>query len=270
VSIGIPKALAYTEANRGLILRFIGLGLISLLALAMVWMGSNVFIFRRVQALLRSLSSQLTSTEERERQRIAVDLHDSLGQTLAASNIKLGLLKEAAASSEYAESIQEIRKLITDAIRDTKSLVFKMSLGIEAALNWLVEQTRKEYGLDVECVVDNRDKPLDNDVRSFLFRAVNELLMNVVKHSSARHAMITVTADDERIRICVKDDGIGFDVSKTESEGGGANGFGLFSIRDRLSYVKGFMEMESQPGKGTKITLIAPLSSGADSRRSAI
>ena len=316
VGIGIPKELAYSEANRGLAYRFIGLGLVSSLALSLVWMGSNVFIVRRVQAFtgavqrllsgdmqartglphgqgeldhlakgfddlaeafeshvgqlrqaeeklldyqeqLRSLSSQLTSIEERERQRIAADLHDSIGQTLAISRIKLGLLKEAAASSEYAQPIQEIRGLIIGAIRDTKSLIFKMNspilheLGMEAALQWLAEQTRKEHGLDVRCEVDDRDKPLDNDVRSLLFRAVSELLINVVKHSGARRATITVTADDRAIHVCVWDDGKGFDTSKIESRGDSADSFGLFSIRDRLSYVKGCMEIKSQPGKGT-------------------
>jgi signal transduction histidine kinase len=109
--------------------------------------------------------------------------------------------------------------------------------------------------------VDDREKPLDNDVRSFLFRAVSELLINVVKHSGARRATITVTADDKTIRICVWDDGKGFDTSEIKSRGDSSDSFGLFSIRDRLSYVKGFMEIDSQPGKGAKITLIAPLSS---------
>jgi signal transduction histidine kinase len=271
VCIGIPKALAYGEANRGMVLRFVGLGLISLLALSAVWMGSDVFILRRVQALLRSLSSQLNAAEEQERQRLASDLHDGLGQTLAVSKIKLGLLKEAAASNEQAQAIQEIRKLITDAIHQTKSLIFKMSspilhdLGIEAAMQWLAEQTSKDHSIEVTCEVDNQHKPLDNDVRSFLFRAVCELLINVVKHSKARHATITVTSDAGMIRIGVWDDGIGFDISKTEFRGTGTDGFGLFSIRDRLSYVKGYMEIESQPGVGTKITIGAPLSSTADS-----
>lgn len=334
VGIGIPKEPAYSEANRHLVNRFIGLGLASSLVLSLVWMGSNVFIVRRVQVLagavqrllsgdlrartglphgqgeldhlaeafddlaealesrvgqmrqaeeklldyqkqLRSLSSQLTSIEERERQRIAMDLHDSIGQTLALSRIKLGLLKEAAASSEYAQSIQEIRELIISAVSDTKSLIFKMSspilqeLGMEAALQWLAEQTRKEHGLDVRCEVEDRDKPLDEDVRSFLFRAVSELLINVVKHSDARRATITVAVNGDSIRISVRDDGKGFDASKIESYGNGAIGFGLFSIRDRLSYMKGSMEIESQPGEGAKITLIAPLSSGKDSGCSA-
>jgi signal transduction histidine kinase len=217
------------------------------------------------QRQLRYLAYQLSLVEERERRRIAADLHDRVGQTLAISRIRLGLLKEAAASTEFAQPIEDIRKLIIEAIQDTRSLILKISspilyeLGIEAAIEWLAEQTQKEHDIQVSCETDGLPKLLDNDVRAFLFRAVSELLINVVKHAGASRARITTTRDGDHIRISVWDNGKGFDISKVASRWNSTDGFGLFSIRERLDHFEGFMEMESRTGHGAQITLIAPL-----------
>lgn len=223
------------------------------------------------QDQLRSMASELSLTEERERRRIAADLHDHIGQSLAISKIQLGALRKVLFSSELARSIDKIYELITQTIQDTRSLIFELSppilyeLGIEAAVEWLAEQIKEQHNIMVEFEDDNQSKPLDDDIRVLLFQAVRELLVNVVKHSQARKVKVSVQKDGGNIRIHVEDNGIGFDSSKIYSYSDRTRGFGLFSIRERLDYLGGYFTIASEPGYGTQVTLGAPLKNNEES-----
>ena len=214
---------------------------------------------------LRSLASELSLAEERERRRIATELHDRVGQTLAISKIKLGILKNTAATIELTAPIEEIRQLIEQAIRDTRSLIFEISspilyeLGFEAALEWLTEQLQKQHGIAAHYVDDGRSKPLDHDIRIMLFQVANELLTNVAKHAKARSVTVATAREENAIRLTIEDDGVGFDTATLGLKWGRTDGFGLFSIRERLKYVNGSIEFESQPGKGTCVVVKGPL-----------
>jgi signal transduction histidine kinase len=220
------------------------------------------------QERLRSLTSQLSLAEERERRRIAVYLHDNIGQKLAISSIKLGQLKDAAlaANSEIlVAGLNEIRLLFKQIIQDTKSLTFKISspilyeLGLEAAVEWLTEELQDQHGIPTYFEDDHQSKPLDEDLRVLLFQAVSELLINVVKHARARHVQVSIWRDEEQLHIGIYDDGVGFNVTDTSSRWGRKDGgFGLFSIRERLKAYGGILDVKSTP-YGTTITLSAPL-----------
>ncbi len=217
------------------------------------------------QAKLRSLSSELLLTEERERRRIATDLHDRIGHALANSAIKLGLLHKSASSAGFAGEVDEIRRVIDQTIQDTGSLTFEISppmlydLGLEAAIDWLVEQTQQQYKILIEFYDDGRPKPMDVSFRVLIFQATRELLFNIVKHARAQHAKVFIRRDGDDIRIDIEDDGVGFDTSAIDSQLGRTKGFGLFSIRERLSHLGGYLEVESAPGKGALITMVSPM-----------
>ena len=217
------------------------------------------------QERLRSLASELSLAEERERRRIARDLHDRIGQTLAICKIKLGALRASASSTGLAGPLDEIHKLIDEIIQETRSLTFEVSspilyeLGLEAAVEWLVEQIQEQYGLLSHFEDDRQPKPLDDDVRVLLFQAVRELLTNVAKHAQAHNVKVSLRRDDSNIKITVEDDGNGFDTSDVVSHWSRSEGFGLFSIRERLGHLGGRLEVESEPGHGTWATLAAPL-----------
>ncbi len=218
------------------------------------------------QKQLRSLASQLTLVEERERRRIATELHDRVGQSLAICKIKLGQLQsEAQSSLDILPSIQETRTLLDQAIQDTRSLIFRISspilyeLGFEAAVEWLTEDIQKRHGIPVAFEDDGLPKPLDDDVRVLLFQATSELLINVVKHARAKSAKVSLRKEDAGIRIEVEDDGSGFNLSETDRLSVNSGGFGLFSIRERLNDVDGRMEVRSSPDSGSRVTMAAPL-----------
>jgi signal transduction histidine kinase len=166
-----------------------------------------------------------------------------------------------------AKSLNEVIDLIAQTIDVTRSLTFEMSppvlyeLGFEAAIGWLAKQTKQRFGLEVEFADDGKPKPLGTDVRVLLFQAVRELLVNVVKHANARKAKVSTRRGRDRIQITVEDNGVGFDASRTSANASDytRGGFGLFNIRERLDHIGGSVDIRSRPGRGTRVTLIAPL-----------
>ena len=217
------------------------------------------------QSQLRSLASELSLAEERLRRKIATDVHDNIGQNLAISKMKLEALRKNIGSSDFSDNIREVLELIMRTISVTRSLTFEISppvlyeLGFEPAIEWLVRNARKMHGFDAEFESDGQDKPMDNNIRVLLFQAVRELLVNTAKHAKA--SMVTVISErrGDQVRIRVIDDGVGFDVEGVRNKAESSAGFGLFSICERLGFVGGSVEIDSERGLGTKVILKAPL-----------
>ena len=102
---------------------------------------------------------------------------------------------------------------------------------------------------------DGRPKAMSDDIRVMLFQAVRELLVNVVKHAKAQHVTVSAQRLDDKIEICVGDDGVGFDASGPDSLASEKIGFGLFSIRERISLAGGTFNINSKVGQGTEVTI---------------
>jgi PAS domain S-box-containing protein len=217
------------------------------------------------QKRLRSSASELSLAEERLRRKIATDVHDHLGQNLALSKLKIESLAHSAASPQLIEELKEIRDLIAQAVESTRSLTFELSppilyeLGFGPAVEWLLRQIRQQHGLSTEFTDDELPKPLDDDIRVLLFQAVRELLVNVVKHAKAGSVKVSTQRVDDQIQISVEDDGVGFDVRRLYSQDRMGGGFGLFNIRERLDHIGGHLDITSRTGKGTCVTLLAPI-----------
>lgn len=209
------------------------------------------------QGQLRALAAELSLTEERERRAIAADLHDHIGQILATARLKLSAL----AGSPGTE---EVRALVDDAIRYTRSLTFELSspvlyeLGLAPALEQLAERMGEKHGLRVEVHDDGVAKPMDDEVKVVLFKAVRELLMNVVKHAHAGRARVWLRRCGRAVEIVVEDDGVGCSAAQAAASAR-SGGFGLFSIREGLRHCGGELEMRSQTGGGATVSLRAPL-----------
>jgi histidine kinase len=215
---------------------------------------------------LRSLSSELLLTEERERRRIAVDLHDRIGHALANIKMQLGDLKEDLNQPQGLPKMRRIAELVDQSIQDTQSLTFDLSppvlydLGLEAALEWLVDQMQEQHRISMVFEDDQQPKPLNESIRILAFQATRELLFNIVKHAHAHHAWVSIKRDEEWVHIEIKDDGVGLHASsQSRPTNRKTGGFGLFSIQERLKHFGGRLEMASEPGKGTQVTLIAPM-----------
>lgn len=221
----------------------------------------NLIAYRQA---LRTLASELSLAQEKERRQIADDLHDRLGQNLALAKMKLGELRESL-PVEHVSLTDKIRDLVDQTIKDTRSLVLDIcpqvlyQFGLEAAMDWLIEQVQAKYGL--RCVVEKTQplKPLKDNIQIVLFQAVRELLLNVAKHARATEARIILEGGQDSVKIQVVDDGCGFDPSSLRLPGATGGGFGLFSLRERLAVLGGELHIDSSPGYGVRATLTAPL-----------
>jgi len=216
------------------------------------------------QQRLRALGAELSVAEQRERRRIAALLHDDVIQSLALARIQLGAVAQSPSPADSAKVVDESRKIIEQAIDSLRSLTYQLSppilheLGLEAALDWLAEQFARQYKFQCRFEDDAQPKPVDENIRTMLFVGVRELLVNAAKHARATQVVVRAQANDGSIRIAVEDDGTGFDTAQVVRMGK-TGGFGIFNLRERLSYLGGRCEIRSEPGRGTKVVLIAPL-----------
>ena len=184
--------------------------------------------------------------------------------------MKLEALREKLQTSGGAGGLAKISGLVGQMIQETRSLTFELGspvlyeVGFEAAVEELVEQLQEQHAISLEFEDDGHPKPLDDDVRFLLFKAARELLCNVVRHARAHNAKLSIRREGQNIRVKVEDDGIGFEVPGMLSDMSQSGSFGLFSVRERLHHVGGDLVIESQPGRGTRATLVAPLKGGVD------
>jgi signal transduction histidine kinase len=217
---------------------------------------------------LRSLSSDLILAEEKERRRIASDLHDRIGHALAATSMKLKRL-EKKASPDLSGAVHDIAGLVEDLIRETQTLTFSISppvlydFGLQAAVEWLVEETRRQYGIDIGFACGIEDATVSGNPRILAYQAIREILFNIIKHAKARHVSISVGLRGGRLCTVIEDDGQGFLPPKTSPQKQPRGGFGLFNIREKLRSQGGTLVVESRPDRGTRITMVSPLTDEA-------
>ncbi len=217
------------------------------------------------QRKLRRLASELSLSEARHRRAIAQELHDHIGQALAFIRLRVTRFAGDTVFCGFEDSISEILGMVDQAINSTRSLTFQISppvlyeLGLAAAFDWLAEEFEKKHSLEVTLSADRAVDQLSDDTRVVLFHAVQELLVNVVKHADARRVMVKAEVTECETVVSVSDDGVGFDVSQTAITDVDRMTFGLFSMRERLEDLGGSMTVNSAPGSGTTITLTTPV-----------
>jgi len=220
-------------------------------------------------AQLSTLTSELTLAEQRERRRLAQLLHDHLQQLLVTAKIRVGMVRRRAVQDGDGASLREVEGLLDQTLDASRSLTVELSppvlydAGLGPALKWLGKKKHDKYGLNVAVEVAEETEPESEDWRILLFQATRELLFNVAKHASTKTARVELgPADDGELRLTVSDPGSGFDPSILESDGGSSSGFGLFSLQERLHLMGGRLEVDSAPGRGTRVSLFAPRFTG--------
>jgi signal transduction histidine kinase len=216
------------------------------------------------QKRLRSLATEIILVEERERRIIASALHDSLGPLLAFSKRELGILRKSA-PAELTDSLAYVHEKIKQAVDQTRNLTFDLSpptlytLGLEHALEEMVEHFAREGKFKGVCFVCERVEPLTDDIKILLYRSVRELLVNIVKHAGAKNVSVTLAMTGNDIQVTVEDDGVGFDVSSLDLQAGKLDGFGLFNIYERLMQAGGRVDIQSPKDSGIKVIMQLPL-----------
>ena len=216
------------------------------------------------QERLKSLASELASSEERERRRIAVYLHDHISQSLALERIGIEGLRKSVDSVDK-KVIEELSGRIKTIIKSVQSLTFDLSsptlykFGLEKAVDELLDDIFGKTEINYKLSHDTLPIKLDNNLSVLLFRGIRELLVNIIKHARAHKVRVDIRRDGGNIQITVSDDGSGLDVDQNELLVSRTGGFGLFNIQERISFIGGSFDIQSQPGKGCRLTLIAPI-----------
>ncbi|TAK67377.1 MAG: PAS domain-containing sensor histidine kinase, partial [Bacteroidetes bacterium] len=214
----------------------------------------------------RKLSAELTLTEQRERRRLAQFLHDVIGQTLALVKMKLQMLEEVnKGPAQIKKEMDDVFKLVDETIANTRTATFDLcppvlyEFGIAAAIEWLVQKLREQHSLSVTFNNSTSGLSLKDDVGSIVFNCVRELLLNIVKHAKATNIKITLSVNEEKLLLVVTDNGVGFDNALLEEKSRQGSGFGLFNMRQQVSYIGGLLEIDSQPAQGTTVRLSVPI-----------
>jgi PAS domain S-box-containing protein len=214
---------------------------------------------------LRALATELSLAEERERRQLAETLHDRVSQSLALTNIKLQTMRDKIGNDELIEEFDAVSRLMKEILAETRSLTFELSppilyeFGLEAALEWLCQHFEKTHRL--KCSFHNGTvlPAVNQNIRIALYQAVRELLTNAVKHASATHLTVGVKSNDNQLHVFVSDDGKGMENPKAVSATRSPQGYGLFSVRERIRSLGGEIALTSSPGKGTSVSLKVPL-----------
>jgi PAS domain S-box-containing protein len=210
---------------------------------------------------LQHQAEQLAVLEER--QRLARELHDSVTQALYSVTLYADAARMAFSAKKWdalETNLEEVRNMAREAMYDMRLLVFELrpfmleTEGLVAVLRARLAAVEDRAGLKSEVLVDG-ERRLPVAMEEELYRIAQEGLNNVVKHAAAKHVRIHITYDENSISLEMIDDGLGFDTRMAEQSGG----FGLQGIRERVQRLRGSLEIESAPGKGTRLRVNVPI-----------
>ena len=242
-------------------------------ALALAVLGSALAAYSfRIRALTRArllqeeFSRHLIASQEGERQRIARELHDSLGQNLLVIKSRLAFAQQQSGQPErLAEQLGEATTMTSLAIREVREISQNLrpfqldELGLSKALGAMVRKLAAASPIRFGTEIAELRDALSPEFEINFFRIVQECLNNVVKHSGASHCSVTVTRDQDHVRLVVADDGRGFTPAGLLAGGGPREGFGLSSIQERARMMSASVEFMARPGGGTRVSVAIPL-----------
>ncbi len=221
---------------------------------------------KNYQKQLKSLASRLSLSKEHEKQKIASGLHDNVCQRLALSKANLQRSIKSVSDAQTLDSLNSVCVEMNKIMEDIRLLTFELGnpvlneLGLTAAVEkYLTEEIQGKHGIRFELNSNLKNKELAETICGCLYRNIRELLLNIIKHARAHQVKVIIHKSADQINVCVEDDGIGFDTGRIAMLPTRTEGFGLFSIREQLEYLGGNIQIESNVGGGTKVSMTLPL-----------
>jgi signal transduction histidine kinase len=217
---------------------------------------------QETMALLREQFAQVTAAQEKERQRMARELHDGLGPALASLNIRLLTVRKRLQREGHpvVEEIGELAEQTQACIRDIRRLIHDLrpvaldELGLVPALREYLARCEQEHGTEIAFSADE-GRRLPSAIETALFRIAQAAVTNVLQHAQARHVRVSLAGAADHVNLCIADDGQGFDPQRPRS----GKHIGLWSMRERVEQCGGQFEVRSAPGQGTIVTVVVPL-----------
>jgi signal transduction histidine kinase len=208
---------------------------------------------------LKDLSRRLVDAQEQERQAISRDLHDHVGQSLAALLMDVqSLVDSHTISGPDRGTIEKIKALAEECAKEVRNIALLLrpsmldDLGLLAALEWQGREVSRRSGLIVDVVVDEAVDNLSDEQKTCIYRVVQEGLHNSAKHANASHVHVSVREVPNHLILSIEDDGIGFDPSRRR-------GMGILGMQERATRLEGAFAIDSSPGRGTRLRVDLPL-----------
>ncbi|HEX7089275.1 MAG TPA: sensor histidine kinase [Longimicrobiales bacterium] len=212
---------------------------------------------------LREVAARALRAEEEERKRIARELHDETAQSLSAMLIRLSMLRRVQDPGAREAGMEELRQQLVSTLDGVRRYARGLrppaldDLGLVPAIEQFARTLAEATGLRVQIDAGRLDGPLTSEVELVVYRIVQEALSNVVRHAGATTVRVMLECRDANLVALVEDDGRGFVVQEVLR--GDGEGLGLFGMRERASYVGGHVDIESEPGAGTRVRAVIPL-----------
>ena len=222
---------------------------------------------RDQQQRMEQLACHMALTEDKERSRIAGELHDQVGQRMILTKIRLDELISTTTDKSAAQSLLAVETLVDQSLQDIRSLTFQLrppilaTAGLLPALEWLVSELKRDYGLSVLIDTNGYEDGCCNfryEIRSSLFQSARELLLNVVKHADVSDALLRLQSNPLQLVISVSDSGKGLPASLPPCITNNG-GFGLYNLQQNIRFMGGTLQLESVPGFGTTATIMLPV-----------
>jgi signal transduction histidine kinase len=215
----------------------------------------------RTHMELRRLSSEQVRAQEEERKAISRELHDEVGQTVTALGIEIGNIEQLGKQSgpEFLERVAEARQLAQGVLKSVRDLAMGLrpsmldDSGLVPALRWQAREFSKHVGIPVDLQIDGSLDHLPDDVRTCIYRIVQEALTNCARHAKARNIRIVLHGEDETVSVAIQDDGVGF---RRMSE---AAGMGIIGMEERARELGGSLKISSEEQRGTLLIVEIPL-----------
>lgn len=220
-------------------------------------------LLRRHEAQLKELTAKLLATQERERQRLARELHDDFTQRLAVLAVDIGSLERSfPPDSSLRGHLQHLRQAAGQLAHDAQAFAYQLHpsllehLGLEAAIRDHVDEFRRRTGLSVRYVRRDISKSLPIDTATCLYRVTQECLQNIHKHAEASEVLVRLLRTPKGVGVCIRDNGKGF---SPDPDGVPSPGLGLISMEERVHLMKGTFRIRTYPGDGTEVHAWVPV-----------
>ena len=207
-------------------------------------------------------AAMMLRAQEKERARVARELHDETGQALTLLLVRLQLLSDQIADPRVKAELSELRELVAQTLDGVRRLVVDLGptvldeLGLASAVEWLVDRVRADGKLRVDLRVDV-EGAIARPVALAIFRVAQEALTNAVRHAVASCVAVRLETTADVLRLVVSDDGTGFDLEQIRARG--EENVGIAGMSERIALVEGDLRIDSQPGRGTTVIARVPL-----------
>ncbi|WP_194435533.1 cache domain-containing protein [Vibrio fluminensis] len=231
--------------------------------IVVVTLAINLHEHRIADRSLKELAHKTVMFQEDEKKHLARELHDGINQLLVSSKCHLELLGNKLVDETQKQHLAHSQQSLMMAINEVRHISHKLrpsaldDIGLEAALNTLLQDFRAHSGLNIDTVFDTKRGKLKSEVATTLYRVAQESLTNIEKHSQATEVNVILQQLGSRLQLIIRDNGVGFDVGSTLRKSG--TGIGLRNMRERVEFIGGDFELESEPGFGTEITVLLEL-----------